>query len=44
VSAEEAARKANDEFEKYRAERVKNHISDFDKAIKELGKKSNKKD
>ena len=44
VSAEEAARKANDEFEKYRAERVKNHISDFDKAVKELGKKNKKKD
>ena len=44
VSAEEAARKAYDEFEKYRAERVKNHISDFDKAVKELGKKSKKKD
>jgi hypothetical protein len=36
VSAEEAARKASDEFEKYRNERTKNHISDFDKAIKEL--------
>ncbi len=44
VSAEEAARKANDEFEKYRAERVRNHISDFDRAIKELEKKNKKKD
>ena len=42
VSAEEAARKAVDEFEKYRVERIKNHISDFDKAIKELEKKTKK--
>jgi len=43
VSAEEAAEKAIDEFEKYRSERIKNHISDFDKAIKELEKKNPKK-
>lgn len=42
VSAEEAAKKAVDEFEKYRSERFKNHISDFDKAIKELGKETKK--
>ena len=42
VSSEEAAKKALDEFEKYRSERIKNHISDFDKAIKELAKKSKK--
>ncbi len=42
VSAEEATRKAIDEFEKYRSERIKNHISDFDKAIKELEKKTKK--
>ena len=42
VTAEEAARKAIDEFEKYRLERIKNHISDFDKAIKELEKKTKK--
>lgn len=44
VSAEEAAKKANLEFEKYREERSKNLISDFDKAIKELEKKYNKLD
>jgi hypothetical protein len=43
VSAEDAAKKALDEFEKYRTERIKNHISDFDKAIKELEKKNPKK-
>ena len=42
VTAEEAAKKAIDEFEKYRLERIKNHISDFDKAIKELEKKTKK--
>ncbi|HRI45655.1 MAG TPA: virulence RhuM family protein [Ignavibacteriaceae bacterium] len=42
VSAEEAALKAIDEFEKFRSERIKNHISDFDKAIKEIEKTSNK--
>jgi len=42
VSAEEAAKKAVDEFEKYRSERIKNHISDFDKAVKELAKRSKK--
>jgi len=36
VSAKDAEQKALDEFEKYRAERIKNHISDFDKAVKEL--------
>lgn len=39
VSAEEAVKFAIDEFEKYRSERNKNHISDFDRAIKELEKK-----
>ena len=42
VSSEEAAKKALDEFDKYRSERIKNHISDFDKAIKELAKKTKK--
>ena len=42
VSTEEAARKAIDEFEKYRSDRMKNHISDFDKAIKEIEKKTQK--
>jgi hypothetical protein len=36
VSADEAARIAQDEFEKYRMERNKNMVSDFDKAVKEL--------
>ncbi|HAQ20914.1 MAG TPA: cell filamentation protein Fic [Prolixibacteraceae bacterium] len=40
VRAEEAARKAGDEFEKYRTDRLKNHISDFDKAIKALENKT----
>ena len=44
VGSEEAAKKALDEFEKYRAERLNNHISDFDKAIKELEKKNPKFD
>ena len=42
VSSEEAVKKALDEFDKYRSERIKNHISDFDKAIKELAKKTKK--
>jgi hypothetical protein len=42
VSAEDAARKAAAEFEIYRAERIKNHLSDFDKAVKELEKKNRK--
>ncbi len=42
VSTEEAAKIANEEFEKYRTERNKNQISDFDIAIKELEKKKNK--
>jgi len=37
-------KKAMDEFEKYRSERIKNHLSDFDKAIKELEKKNPKND
>ncbi|MEI6434183.1 MAG: virulence RhuM family protein [Bacteroidota bacterium] len=42
VSAEEAVKKAIGEFGKYRTERVRNHISDFDKAIKELEKTDKK--
>ncbi|OHB59448.1 MAG: cell filamentation protein Fic [Planctomycetes bacterium RBG_13_44_8b] len=34
VSAEQAASKAQQEFEKYRKERDKNYISDFDMAVK----------
>ncbi|MDP3041718.1 MAG: virulence RhuM family protein [Candidatus Omnitrophota bacterium] len=39
ISAEEAAQKAQEEFGKYRKERDKNRISDFDKAVKKLTKK-----
>jgi len=40
VSAEQAAQKAEEEFEKYRKDRNKNYISDFDRAVKELEQKS----
>ena len=40
ISAEAAAKKAQDEFEKYRTERNKNRISDFDKAVKALAKQN----
>jgi hypothetical protein len=40
ISAEDAAKKAGVEFEKYKSERIKNLISDFDKAIKELDRKN----
>jgi hypothetical protein len=39
VSSEIAAPKAEAEFDKYRAERSKNMISDFDLALKEFEKK-----
>ncbi len=39
ISAEEATQKAQEEFGKYRKERDKNRISDFDKAVKKLTKK-----
>jgi len=39
VSAETAAQKAEEEFDKYRAERSNTMISDFDLAVKELEKK-----
>lgn len=39
VSADAAAQKAETEFDKYRVERSKNMISDFDLAVKELEKK-----
>ncbi len=38
VSAETATQKAEEEFDKYRAERSKTMISDFDLAVKELEK------
>lgn len=36
VSAEQAAKKAEEEFEKYRKERDKNYMSDFDRAVKQF--------
>jgi len=39
VSADAAVQKAEAEFDKYRAQRSKNMISDFDLAVKELEKK-----
>jgi hypothetical protein len=42
VSAEEAAQKAEEEFTKFRKERDKNYISDFDKAVKKLIHKKEK--
>lgn len=43
VSAEEAAQKAEEEFAKFRKERDKNYISDFDKAVKKLIHKKEKR-
>jgi len=40
ISAETASRKAEEEFEKYAKDRGKNYISDFDRAVKALGKKN----
>lgn len=42
VSAKEAREKAEKEFEKYRRERNKNYISNFDKEVQKLLKKSKK--
>ena len=43
VSAEQAASKAQQEFEKYRKERDKNYISDFDMAVKKYLQKGKDK-
>ncbi|MFH1614382.1 MAG: virulence RhuM family protein [Planctomycetota bacterium] len=43
VSAEQAAAKAQQEFEKYRKERDKNYISDFDMAVKKYLQKGKEK-
>lgn len=43
ISAAKAGRKAKAEFEKYRKERDKNYISDFDKEVKKLSKAMGKK-
>ncbi len=43
VSAQEAAQKAEKEFEKYRQERGKNYVSDFDCVVKKLEQKNRKR-
>jgi hypothetical protein len=44
ISHEEAIEKAENEYEKYRAEQDKNYISDFDREVKKiLGAKKKKK-
>ena len=43
VSAEQAAQKAEEEFEKYRKDRNKNYVSDFDRAVKALEQKAPKR-
>ena len=40
VSAEHAAQKAEEEFKKYRKDRDKNYISDFDQAVKKVEQKA----
>lgn len=40
VSADDAARKASEEFEKYRTKQMRGYISDFDKEIKRITGKS----
>lgn len=42
VSADDAAKKAEQEFNKYRKEQDKNYISDFDKAVKMIEAKGKK--
>jgi len=42
ISTETAARKAEEEYEKFAKERGKNYISDFDRAVKALEKKNGK--
>lgn len=42
VSADDAAKKADQEFDKYRKEQDKNYISDFDKAVKMIEAKEKK--
>ena len=43
ISAEQAAQKAEEEFENYRKERGKDYISDFDKIVKKIGDGRKKK-
>jgi hypothetical protein len=43
ISAEQAAQKAEEEFENYRRERGKDYISDFDKIVKKIGDGRKKK-
>ena len=42
VSADDAEKKAAQEFDKYRKEQDKNYISDFDKAVKMIEAKGKK--
>jgi len=42
ISHERAIKKANSEFVKYRKEQDKNYISDFDREVKKLLKKTKK--
>ncbi|GJQ22617.1 cell filamentation protein Fic [Candidatus Brocadia sapporoensis] len=42
VSAEQAVKKDDDKFEKYRKERDKNYVSDFDRAVKDIEQKASK--
>ena len=42
ISAEQAAKKAEAEFEKYRKERDKNYVSDFDRVVKHIEQKDAK--
>jgi len=43
VSAEHAAQKAEEQFEKYRKDRDKNYVSDFDRAVKDIEQKAAKR-
>lgn len=43
VGAEQAAQKAEEEFKKYRKDRDKNYVSDFDIAVKDLEQKAAKR-
>jgi hypothetical protein len=42
ISAENASRKAEEEFEKYTKEHDKNYISDFDRIVRAIEKKTKK--
>jgi hypothetical protein len=44
ISAEAAAQKAEEEFERFAKDRDKNYVSDFDRAVKALEEKPKKHD